>query len=164
MNKDTLVNMGLSLAFVGLSLWVAVFACNNPGIIAPASNAAISALSIIFGLSIAVSALPVHRGDLASRLSNDPAMGKNLARKVENDNVRTLFRQKQLTWLALMSIVSGLVYLVIFKHNPDGGITKIIAAAFSGLTSATLLFTLFLPGLLSTLGIRNAYIDNTTPK
>lgn len=147
-------------AILLLGCCVGVYAFFSPANLESASSSAIAALSIIFGLSTAVSALLTsHTGEVSSS-SNDPHLAAHQKDQIAKDDDRTLFRQKILHLVTLASIILGLLYLVALKDSPNGLITKILALGFASSATVSLLSTMFLPSLLTSLIKRNAYLQN----
>lgn len=160
MNKGVGLNFALSAIIVVTAGAAAVFAFQMPAKIEPATNAMITSLSIIFGLSVAITSMAIPASTASKKLSNDPIVAKRQADKRQNDDKRTLTRQKLLTWAALAAVLLGIMFLVAFETSPCATITRLIAAAFTSTAACALLFTLFLPNLLTSLVRRNAYLQS----
>ncbi len=161
MNSGFRKNLLTVITAVLLSLSTGSFAYFNPTAIEPAASPAISALSVIFGLSIAVSSIALASHNLQPPLGNDPSTNNTKRDRQKADDQRTLTRQKYLTWLALLALILGLIFLVAFKKAPCAILTRIIAATFSFMTSTALMFSLRLPGLLSSIALRNRNFSTT---
>lgn len=153
------INLFLTLMIGAAALGAAVYAFNYPTVIEPAANAAIASLSIVFGLSTAISSLASMNPSELSYLSRDQSVKGMQIATIIRDNQRTISRQKALNWSALTSVCLGLVYLVSVYVCVECLLAKIVAAAFTGLSFATLLFAFFLPALLSALIKRNSNWD-----
>lgn len=147
---------GVIIAF---GVFAGIYAYSFPENIEGASRSAISALSIIFGLSTAVSSLLSSHNALKGSSSNDPHLAAQQRAKALKDDNKTLFRQKLLHVFTLGSIIIGIVYLVAVKDSQCSVITRIIAFAFASGATISLLSTLFLPSLLTSLIKRNAYFQ-----
>lgn len=150
---------------IALGLLAGGYAYSFPENIEGASRSAISALSIIFGLSTAVSSLLSSHNTLKGASSNDPHLAAQQRAKALKDDNKTLFRQKLLHLLTLGSIIIGIVYLVALEDSQCSVITKLIAFVFACGATISLLSTLFLPSLLTSLIKRNAYLQrHDSPK
>lgn len=162
MKAGALKNATTSFLFVALAVFAGVFAYSSPGAVEAAASPAISALSVIFGLSIAISTLALSSQGSAAPLTNDPLITRQMQEKISGDNNRTLTRQKSLTWTALAALMLGLVFLASFEKAPYSTPTRLIAALFTTSSSAALLFTLHLPNLLSLLALRNGHLSRNS--
>ena len=132
----------------------------SPNSFEDAARTAVSSLSIIFGLTAAMSSLLHVRQKNAGSLSNDPATAERLGDQLDFDDNRTILRQSILHVAALLTILLGLAYLVVLKDAPHSLVTKVIAAAFGFGTTLSLMSALFLPRLLAVLIKRNAYFQS----
>lgn len=153
--------------FTGVVVCVAVaaiFAYFHPSHIETAGRAAISSLSIIFGLSTAVTSLLAVPVENPADLHNDPHLAKQIQAKIERDNRRTLNRQNAINTLAILSIVFGLVYLTANSYDGCSTATRFTAALFAASSTLCLLSALMLPHLLKTLFQRNTYLANKRSK
>lgn len=136
-----------------------LYAFLSPENIEGASRSAISALSIIFGLSTAVSAMLTSHSNIMASSSNDPHLAAKQKEQALKDDTRTLSRQRALHLVTLSSIILGVVYLVALKDSPCALATRILAFMFAGGATVSLLSTMFLPNLLASLVRRNAYLQ-----
>lgn len=151
--------MILFIAVFTLGGCAGLYAYFAPENIEAASRSTISALSIIFGLSTAVSSLLSSHTVLKGSSSNDPHLAAQQKIKALKDDDRTLVRQKWLHLLTLGSIIFGIVYLVAIKDSPCALATRVVAFAFASGASISLLSTLLLPSLLTSLIKRNTYLQ-----
>ncbi|MEP3784134.1 hypothetical protein [Ascidiaceihabitans sp.] len=155
---------GFNAAFVLLILiaacGAATYGFRSPASFESAARTAISSLSIIFGLSAAISSLIQSNGSASGQVSNDPVVAKKISGKLVADDNRTLVRQRALHFSTLISVILGLVYLVAVKDAPCAIVTRWITAAFVFGTSVSLLSTLVLPNLLISLVKRNAHLQS----
>lgn len=135
------------------------YAFQFPENIESASRSAIAALSIIFGLSTAVSSLLASHLSAEFSSSNDPDLAAQQKEQARKDDNRTLSRQKALHLTALASIILGIAYLVAVKDSPSALVTKLLAFLFASGAMVSLLSTMFLPSLLTSLVRRNAYLQ-----
>lgn len=158
MKKSPLRSMLWFGAIIVLACCTGFYAYFSPRNIENASSSAIAALSIIFGLSTAVSSLLSSQLGLMGKFSNDPHLAERQKEKLLKDDSRTLFRQKMLHILTLVSVISGILYLVAIKDSPCSLITRGLAFTFASSATVSLLSTLFLPNLLTSLIARNAYL------
>lgn len=152
-------NMVAFIAILLLGILAGAYSFNFPENIEGAARSAIAALSIIFGLSTAISSLLTSYSTDVSSYSNDPHLAARQKEKAEDDDGRTLSRQMVLYLVTISSIVLGIVFLVAVKDAPHSMITKVIASLFSGGVTVSLLSTMFLPSLLASLIRRNAYFE-----
>lgn len=159
MNRSLARPMLLFVGVITLGGCAGLYAYISPENIEGASRSAISALSIIFGLSTAVSSLLSSHTVSKGSSSNDPHLAAQQKAKALKDDDRTLFRQKMLHLLTLGSIILGIVYLVAIKDSPCALTTRILAFAFASGATISLLSTMFLPNLLTSLIKRNAYFQ-----
>lgn len=159
---------GSNAAFVLLILiaasGAATYGFRSPTSFEAAARTAISSLSIIFGLSAAISSLIQSNASSSGAISNDPVVARRVTDKMVSDDHRTLRRQRLLHYATLISVILGLVYLVAIKDAPCATITRWITAAFVFGTSISLLSTLVLPNLLISLVKRNAHIQGKRRK
>lgn len=159
MSRSPTHSMLLFGAIIALSGCAGLYAYFSPENIEGASRSAISALSIIFGLSTAVSSLLSSHTGLKGSSSNDPHLATQQKARALKDDDRTLVRQKRLHLLTLGSIILGIVYLVAISDSPCALTTRILAFAFASGATISLLSTMFLPSLLTSLIKRNAYLQ-----
>lgn len=141
-----------------LGVCAGTYAFYSPENIEGASRSAISALSIIFGLSTAVSSLLTSNKTEDVSSSNDPHLAKLQNEQAQRDDDRTLSRQKALHLITIASIILGIVYLVAVADSPCGIATKLLAFSFAFGATISLLSTMFLPSLLTLLVRRNAFL------
>lgn len=159
MKRGTLINVvAFSLILAGAA-FAACYGFKSPSSYKDAAGVAVSALSIIFGLTAAISSLLHLKLHSPSSLSNDPENAKKIGKQLGFDDDRTLLRQGALHVTALISIMTGLAYLVAIKEAPCALFTRIVAASFAFGTTISLLSSLFLPRLFAALIKRNAYIQ-----
>lgn len=159
MSSPTVIRMLIFCAIILLSICAGIYAFLSPQNIEEASRSAISAMSIIFGLSTAVSSmLTSHSSDLSS-YSNDPHLAATQKKHAIKDDNMTRARQRALHLAALSSIIMGIAYLVAVKDSPCAFITRILAFMFSIATTISLFSTMLLPDLLMSLVKRNAYLQ-----
>lgn len=157
MKRGTLINVvAFSLMLVGAA-FAAWYGFQSPSSYKDAAGVAVSSLSIIFGLTAAISSLLHVKLQSPSSLSNDPENAKKMGEHLSFDDDRTLLRQGALHVTALVSIMTGLAYLVAIKEAPCALFTRIVTAGFAFGTTISLLSTLFLPRLFAALIKRNTY-------
>lgn len=138
----------------------AVYAYFHPDHIAVASQTAISALSIIFGLSTAITSILVTPNQTAAGLPSDPDLAKRILSRVAHDNDKTLKRQTYLNSAAIVAVIVGLIYLVAHSAQCTGQVTRLAAALFAFMSTVCLSYALLLPRLLKSLFQRNSYLSS----
>ena len=106
----------LSNLIIVSGLGVAIIVFKNPQILKVVAPTAITALSIIFSLSAGISALANEGKKAEESFSNDRHLAKTLASKAESDDQRTLARQKHLTFLAILTVIFGLIYITAVEN------------------------------------------------
>lgn len=158
MRRPRNFNALLFLIIGAVALAAAYYGYLSPGSFETAARTAVSSLSIIFGLSAAISSLVHINGNASLRVSSDPATSARIDEKLTSDDDRTLCRLRLLHLVTLVSIMFGLVYLVAVNDAPCAIFTKLITGAFVFGTSVALMSTLFLPSLLIAMVKRNAYV------
>ena len=157
--KSPIVRMLTFCAIVGLGLLTGRYAFTAPQNIENASEATITALSIIFGVSSAISSVLTAAAFNSSKISHDPHLSETQKKRLERDDDRTLARQTILNVTAFASIVLGIAYLVSFKADPISLVTKSLAGTFSFGATISLLFALYLPILHRAALRRSIYIS-----
>lgn len=170
MNRGTWMNVGIFVAIVAEATYRAVLVYGNHDLYARFLPVELFACTSVFigawwysKLIVRRAELIALRGDLAARLSNDPAMGRQLARKVVSDDARTLFRLKVLRWLAMIGLALGVAYVLILNYHLPASGANVVAAAFTGATAATLAFYMWLVVLVPKLRARDIYINREYP-
>ena len=160
MKRSTSLNIIAFILILICASLAALYGFRSPASFENAARTAVSSLSIIFGLTAAMSSLLHVNNKRPGNLSNDPKVAERIGAQLVHDDNRSLLRQGALHITALLSIILGLVYLVALKDAPNSVVTKSITAAFVFGTTVSLLSTLFLPKLLTTLVKRNAHIHS----
>ena len=164
MSRNALFNAVCFLSITGIGFGAGAYGYSSPCSFQTSAQTAVSSLSIIFGLSVAISSLLHINAGAAGRTSNDPATSASIDHKLASDDDRTLRRLMFLHVITLCSILLGLVYLVAIHDAPSAIITKAVTSAFVFCTAFTLLSTLFLPSLLVQMVKRNTYIKSKSAK
>lgn len=160
MKRATVINIFAFISILLCAGGVGLYGFWSPSSFENAARTAVSSLSIIFGLTAAMSSLLHVNQKKPESLSNDPASAERLGDQLDFDDNRTLLRQSALHIIALLTILLGLAYLVMLKEAPSSMVTKIVAAAFGFGTTLSLLSALFLPRLLAVLIKRNAHFQS----
>lgn len=148
MKPSATANLIYAVLISVLATGAGFFAFQNPHSLESASRSSISALSIIFGLSTAVSTLLSAREGRPDSTYGDPSLEKSIKRSFVQGQRQARQRQSWLNTAALLSIISGLIYQVVLSSHTQLIVLQVIATVFAALTSATLLFTLRMPGLM----------------
>lgn len=160
MTETPLFRMIIFTGILLLGVCAGTYAFLSPENIQGASRSAISALSIIFGLSTAVSSMLMSSRNYAASTSKDPHLAKSQDEQAQRDDNRTLTRQKALHLITIATIILGIIYLVAVEAAPCGTATRVFAFLFSCGAIVCLLSTMFLPSLLTLLIRRNAFLKH----
>jgi len=152
-------NMALFVIYVAVSLVGATIGLLHPKAILAATDTAIASLSILSGLSLAVSSLAGGVGRLGRNQPNDPVLEENLSAKVAQDNSNISLRQSYLIKTFLAAILLGLSFKVSYEMSSDSNTTIWLSALFSFCATFSLLAAFHLPRLLSALHHRNRHFD-----
>lgn len=164
MKPSVRANLLYAILVATLSAGAGLFAFNNHCSLEPAARSAISALSIIFGLSTAVSTLLSAREGRPEGSFGDPSVEKSVKRDFETGQRQARHRQAWLNVAALLSIIAGLIYLVLLDSHQATPAPQAAAVIFAVLSSATLLFTLRMPGLMLRIAERNEFFERRRDK
>ena len=115
-------------------------------------------MSIIFGLSAAVSSLLIAGQLQPKQISNDPHVAQRLSERSNKDDLTTLSRLKYLQSLTLLSVLVGLFYQVTLQDGRAELLCSISAAAFAWSAVFCLLYSLALPALFGRMQARNSVL------
>lgn len=159
MSRPTLIRFLLCCIIVLLGLSAGTYAYSFPQSIKDASRPAITALSIIFGLSTAISSVVGATLSDKHTSSNDPALAASQRIKARTDDNRTLSRLTILYQITLLTIITGIIYLVASDDSNCSQSTRILAFLFAAGMTVSLFSALFLPGLLTSTIKRNKYLQ-----
>jgi hypothetical protein len=155
MNVGVALNLGRFVAVLACSMAAAVYGLFNPDAVMPAATNAIAALSIIFGLSAAVSSLLIAGQVSPRQISNDPTVAKRVSDRLKRHDHRTIDRLKYMQTGALVAVVLGIAYQVAATDARSPSVTSVLAAGFAFAATFSLLFATALPSLFSHLQKRN---------
>ena len=151
-------NVILVALIAAASLWGMCQGYLNPLTSKRIASEVIASLSIIFGLSAAVTAIVGAKGVTTSGVTNDPALQDAVRARVERDNERVLWRLKWLHYLTLVTIILGIFFLAIYDEATVTSLPKLVSSVFVFCTIVALLFSLLLPKLLMDLVRRNSFL------
>ncbi|AHD09509.1 ABC-2 family transporter protein [Phaeobacter gallaeciensis] len=142
---DIVRNIALLLVCVCLSLGSAHFAYNAPQTILKVAPTTITALSVIFGLSLSTLAIVAAFSPISNSAAYKKGDKYEIARNTAKDDRRTILRQKYLILLIMSAVISGVFFMVIFDFQSCSQSTKIASYVFTFLSTLSLLLACFLP-------------------
>ncbi len=120
-----------------------------PSIPCAIASAAITALSVIFGLSLALLAIGSEPASISGEFIRDDFTRKWAEGEVNRQKSRLIARQQALLLTFLITVFSGLVFLGADAAVGPNVYSRAIGAVFVSLTTLSMCYSLFLPFTLS---------------
>lgn len=156
--QDAQKNLVQFSSCVAASMAAAIVGYLHPCAILPVTDTTITALSVMFGLSMAVYSLASREViALNKNRPNDPMVARQISQKITRDNNLTTQRQKLLISIFLLAIILGILLKVADNIPHAAPIVPWLSAFFSFFGALSLLGAFYLPGLLSKLHKRNQH-------
>lgn len=123
-----------------LCLIAAWWSFHNPKAVLETANAGISSISVISGISIALTSLLAQSQRPKSAESFEDAQA---VFAISTANRRVLFRQRIFISISILSILAGLLFIAVSKANSSELVTSLLSACYSFLLLSSLIGSIF---------------------
>ena len=159
MNTSARTNLFIFLAISIISCVAAIFAFKNPLAVLETTDTAVTSISIIFSLSIALTTMAVRAPQIDPNIVFKQEDRLAMRKDIKQDNKRTMFRQTLLIITSLLAVTTGVLFIALSSYAPHSFCQKIIASAFSFTATMSLLFSFYLPITISQIITRDAELS-----
>jgi hypothetical protein len=143
------------LAVIAISMASGVFAYSNPKTVLAASNAAITSMSIIFGLSLSLITLASTQTSISEEVIPKKQVRRGIQADLDWENNRIIFRQKLAVCILLLAVFLGIIFIGSATYAPESSIHAIIGSTFAFFTSISFAISFVLPFSISSTIRRN---------
>ncbi|WP_102870532.1 hypothetical protein [Phaeobacter inhibens] len=146
---SVLTNITAIAACLGLSVFSAIVGYHEPVAINAVAPTAITAISIIFGLSLSTLAITAAFSPVSDSATNDKRAQTQLEQDVFREDLRTIKRHKYLILLFLAAVFAGISFITIFQLCTGTIWASVASAVFSFLSALSLCLAFYLPFVIA---------------
>ncbi|MFA5592706.1 MAG: hypothetical protein WC989_05280 [Micavibrio sp.] len=150
------------LIAVGVSAYVAYLAYGSPLKFIPLTDLLATILSILIGISLAISAVLSSRPSLSQSDYKDEAERKRMEKIIKSDDMHLIDGQAMIFWSYYLALILAVVLKWLSLDEPVTGAEmhiKILSSAFSFIACFSLLWSATLPTLLRQINVQRKNLD-----